>query len=144
MEADVYPRRDPEKADEIDGVLGDGCSFTPPTAITPMASAPRRPRPQPAGKNRLVEVEIAPRVGSETGTIALCLEVHDLVLAKAAAGRERDWDYVEQVLKAGLADHATLLQRVPDMPLITRRKNGSRRCSLESRSALVSTTPSTD
>ena len=40
-----------------------------------------------------------------------------MVLAKAAAGRERDWEYVEQVLKAGLADHDTLLKRVPDMPV---------------------------
>ena len=39
------------------------------------------------------------------------------MLAKALSREERDWDYVGEVLKAGLADHGTLLERIPDMPL---------------------------
>lgn len=116
MEADVYPRRSPEKADEIDGALGDGSQFHLTYGYYAHGVGPETAKAPAGWQDRLVAVEIAPRVGSQTATTALCLELHDLVLAKAAAGRERDWEYVEQVLKAGLADHDTLLERVPYLP----------------------------
>jgi hypothetical protein len=117
MEADVYPRRNPERADEIDGAIGDGSQFHITYGYYAHGVGPETAKAPAGWQDRLVQVEIAPRAGSQTGTTALCLELHDLVLAKAAAGRERDWDYVEQVLEAGLADHEALLKRVPDMPV---------------------------
>jgi hypothetical protein len=49
--------------------------------------------------------------------VAWCLEVHDLVLSKCAAGRERDWEYAAEALKAELVDPNVLLSRVPDLPV---------------------------
>lgn len=66
---------------------------------------------------RLVSVEISPRVHQKQGAIALCLELHDLVLAKCAAGRDRDWDYAEEALAAGLVDLDQLMARVADLPI---------------------------
>jgi len=49
--------------------------------------------------------------------MALCLEVHDLVLAKCAAGRERDWEFARDALRAGLVDESELLARVDALPV---------------------------
>lgn len=117
MEVDVYPLRHPEKADEIDGALGDGSQFHITYGYYAHGVGPETAKAPSGWQGRLVEFELTPRVGIQARIIALCLELHDLALAKAAAGRERDWTYVEQALKAGLVDRGTLLERVPDMPL---------------------------
>ena len=51
------------------------------------------------------------------GATGWCLEVHDLVLSKCAAGRERDWEFAELAIRHGLADPGELRRRLPDMPL---------------------------
>ena len=43
--------------------------------------------------------------------------MHDLVLAKCAAGQPRDWNYAKDALRAGLVHREALLQRVADLPL---------------------------
>jgi hypothetical protein len=45
------------------------------------------------------------------------LEIHDLVLSKLVAGRERDREYAAEALKAGLVQPDVLLARVPDLPV---------------------------
>lgn len=49
--------------------------------------------------------------------VALCLEPHDLVLAKCAAGRDRDWEFAEEALRAGLVQAEVLMARADDLPL---------------------------
>jgi len=71
----------------------------------------------PAGwQERLVRVEIPPRVGQEVGSVALCLEAHDLVLAKCAAGRDRDWNFARDALAYGLVEAEERFRRIPDLP----------------------------
>jgi hypothetical protein len=43
--------------------------------------------------------------------------VHDLVLSKCAAERERDWHYAREALRALIVDPDVLLARVPDLPV---------------------------
>jgi hypothetical protein len=43
--------------------------------------------------------------------------VHDLVLSKCVAGRERDWDYAAEALRAKIVQPDVLLARVPDLPV---------------------------
>lgn len=116
MEADVYPFNDPGKAEEIDGSLGDGSPFHgtygyyahgvgPETAVAPVG-----------WEGRLVRVEIPPRVGQEASPIALCLEAHDLVLAKCVADRDRDREFTGDAIAAGIVEVAELLRRVSDLP----------------------------
>jgi hypothetical protein len=85
MEADIYPLVSPEKADLIDGALGDGSAF------------------------------------HRQFLNALCLEPHDLVLAKCAAGRERDWQFARDAIDAGLVGSVELLARVGEMDLDERQ-----------------------
>jgi hypothetical protein len=73
-----------------------------------------RPRRRRGGE---VRREIPQRVASNRKPIAWCLEIHDLVLSKCAAGRERDWEYAREALKAGLLDAEMLLARVADLPV---------------------------
>jgi hypothetical protein len=47
----------------------------------------------------------------------LCLDPHDLIVAKYAAGRDKDRDYVRSAAKHGLADKPTLLERLSVTPL---------------------------
>jgi hypothetical protein len=66
---------------------------------------------------RLVPVHIQPRPGSKRTTIAFCMEIHDLVLAKLTAGRARDWEFARVCVEHELCDIAILLERCAAMPL---------------------------
>ena len=46
-----------------------------------------------------------------------CLEIHDLAIAKYAAGREKDLDYVQVLARRDLTKQSTLLQRLAVTPL---------------------------
>lgn len=63
-----------------------------------------------------------------SGETALCLEPHDLVLAKCVAGRERDWDFAREALAHELVDADALVRRVDDLPVAEadRRRIGER------------------
>lgn len=112
-EADVYPRNFPERADAIDGAIGELSSFhetfgyyaqgvTPATAVLP------------AGwEDRLVPLKNE----NTRGAAGLCLNVHDLLLAKYAANREKDRAFNQAVVAHGLADQATLLELLGQMPI---------------------------
>jgi len=65
----------------------------------------------------LARVSVEARLNSKRKPVALCLEVHDLVLAKCAAGRARDWEFAEEALRSGLVESKELLERIDDMPV---------------------------
>jgi hypothetical protein len=65
----------------------------------------------------LVRVEVPRRAGEDGHVIALCLEPHDLILAKCGAGRERDWEFAKDALAAEVVQLDELLRRVPDLPI---------------------------
>ena len=54
--------------------------------------------------------------------IGYCLEPHDLAASKLAAGREKDWAFVATMLLHGIADAATLQNRVAALPLPAERQ----------------------
>ena len=92
QEADVYPRNAPEKAIEIEGAIGDGSYFHQTHGYYAHAVGPETAKAPAGWEQRLVAVHVPPRVRSTTSATAFCLEPHDLILAKLAANRERDWD----------------------------------------------------
>jgi hypothetical protein len=51
------------------------------------------------------------------GITGWCLEVHDLALAKYAAGREKDLEYTRELVKAGYVYERVLLDRVEGLPV---------------------------
>ncbi len=56
------------------------------------------------------------------GATGWCLEIHDLVLAKCAAGRKRDWEFAAQALNNGLVEVAVLRRRAPQIPISAGRQ----------------------
>jgi hypothetical protein len=117
IEADVYPRADPAKAEEIDGVIGDGSYFQSTYGFYAHGVGPETAKAPAGWEDRLVRVEVPRRPGEAGTVVALCLEVHDLILAKCAAGRERDWAFAEVALRAEIIELPRLLAAVDDMPL---------------------------
>ncbi len=117
LEADIYPLRDPAAADLIDGALGDGSQFQLAYGYYAHGVGPETAKAPAGWESILVRGDIPPRRGSDRSPVALCLEPHDLVLAKCAAGREKDWEYARAALEAGLVQLDTLLARVPDLPV---------------------------
>jgi hypothetical protein len=117
MEVDVYPRNDPEKAVGIDGSLGDGSQFQSTYGFYAHGVGPETARAPAGWEERLVRVDIPPRPGQSEGAIALCMEIHDLVLAKCVAGRERDWEFARDALATDLVQIAELIRRTQDLPV---------------------------
>jgi hypothetical protein len=114
---DVYPLHEPEKATEIDANLGDGSQFQSTYGYYAHGVGPETAKAPKGWAGRLVEVEIQSRVHQGARAIAYCLELHDLVLAKCAAGRDRDWDFARDALEARLVGLEQLMARVGDLPI---------------------------
>ena len=94
-EADIYPLDAPELADEIDGAIGEGSDFHkyngyyaqgvgPETAILPSGWFERVHRVQNSNTN---------------GRVGYCLDVLDLFLSKAIAGREKDREFCRALMR---------------------------------------------
>jgi hypothetical protein len=117
-EADVYPLPDPERADLIDGSIGEGSFFHDTFGYYAQGVSPRT-ADLPAGwEERLVRVANA-NTGGVTG---LCLEVHDLAIAKYAAGREKDLDFTRVLAAHGMTRKKTLLERLAETRLDAARR----------------------
>lgn len=116
LEVDVFPRNHPERADEIDGALGDGSPFH--QTFGYYAHSVGRETPiAPAGwESRLVRIEVSASGAKGTPATAWCLEIHDLVLAKLAAGRTHDFEFVEGAIDAELVETERLQRGIELMP----------------------------
>lgn len=110
MEADVLPLDDPDgsKADLIDGVLGElsqfdetfgyhGDGVSVETAVLPVG-----------WESRLIPYENE----NTNGVTGLCLDRHDLCVAKLAAHREKDLTFVASLYRAHLIDISIILRRL--------------------------------
>lgn len=109
VEVDVAFWDDPdeEKADQVDGAIGEGSMFheqfgyygqgvTVSTAVLP------------AGwQGRVVRFD---RPDADPSA-AVCLEAHDLVVSKLVAGRDKDLSFAAALIRVGLVDVETLLER---------------------------------
>jgi hypothetical protein len=112
-EADIYPLRAPELADRIDGAIGEGSQFHrtygyyaqgvgPETALLPRGWIERVHRVQSAATNH--------RVG-------YCLDLPDLFMSKAAAGRDKDREFCIAMLAHRYVKPEQMLDLVAAMPL---------------------------
>ncbi len=114
LEADVYPRHDPGRADEIDGAIGDGSIFHETYGYYAHGVGPETPIAPAGWQDRLIRLDVPTRSG--TDATAWCLEVHDLVLSKLAAGRPHDLEFVTEALRSELVDTRRLRQAIESMP----------------------------
>jgi hypothetical protein len=108
MEADVYPKNLPQRADLIDGSIGEGSFFHEQFGYYAQGVGPDTAC-LPAGW----EARLVPVSNSNTGGIeGLCLEVHDLALSKYIAGREKDLDFTLALARHRMTDRKVLLDRL--------------------------------
>jgi uncharacterized nucleotidyltransferase DUF6036 len=115
-ELDVFPRTKLEVADEIDGALGDGSPFYELYGYYAHRVGPETLSAPAGWEDRLVRVEL-PKAQRTPGTVvAWCIEKHDLVLAKLAAGRDHDREFVKCAIDSGLVDTEQLLLGVDLLP----------------------------
>lgn len=113
VEADVYPRHRPERADVIDGSIGEGSPFHATYGYYAQGVG-EETAVLPAGwRERLVPVCNA----NTRGATGWCLEVHDLLVSKAVAGRDKDRAFVREAIRHGLVQEATLTARLAVTPL---------------------------
>jgi len=127
MEVDLFPKEHPARAIEIDGALGDGSPFHEAFGYYAHGVGPETAKAPAGWEERLVEIDIPPRPGSERAAKAYCLEPNDLVLAKCAAGRDRDWEFAKEAILAGVVDPQMLLARIGDLPLDEEQTSAIRR-----------------
>ena len=113
MEADCYPLKQPELADLIDGAIGELSPFHERFGYYAQGVGPET-AVLPAGwQDRLVKLQ-----NENTDLkIGWCLEPHDLAAAKLVAGHEKDGPFVQTMLRHGLIQLNTLLDRVQALPV---------------------------
>jgi len=114
MEVDVafFDDTDDTKADTVDGAIGELSPFHETFGYYAQGVSVST-AVLPAGwRDRLVVVQ-TPATAPGRG---LCLEPHDCVLAKLAAGREKDYSFANALVAAGLINPTTLANRLDTLP----------------------------
>ncbi len=108
VEADVFPKHHPERAELIDGSIGEGSPFHAAYGYYAQGVDETTAVLPDGWRDRLVAV----RNENTRGATGWCLEVHDLTVAKAVAGREKDIAFVQDVIRLELADARVLWDRL--------------------------------
>lgn len=127
-EVDLFPRTAPDRAEEIDGAIGDGSRFHATFGYYAHGVGPETATPPAGWEERLVRVELPTTTNGER-VVAWCLEVHDLVLSKLARGSSTDVEFAGEAIRSGLVDPEQLLLGVELMPqnhreVTSKRLNG--------------------
>ena len=108
VEADIYPKNRPERADLIDGSIGEGSPFHDTFGYYAQGVGESTATLPSGWKERLVAV----RNDNTRGATGWCLEAHDLVMSKLVAGRDKDLLFAEEAVRHGLVKVDTLSERL--------------------------------
>lgn len=113
VEADVIPKNRPERAELIDGAIGEGSLFHDTFGYYANGVGYETAVLSRGWERRLVSM----RSGNTGGATGLCLDLHDLVLSKYAAGREKDLRFNEELIRTGRIDRRRLLSFLRGLPV---------------------------
>ena len=117
-EADIYCPDDPDATELIDGTIGEMSPFDQTFQYYAHGVA-EETAVLPAGwKERLIPVTSA-FTGGATG---YCLEVHDLAVSKLVAGREKDLDFLTELVRHRMVQRSVLQARLAATPLHPERR----------------------
>lgn len=116
IEADIafFDDSNDEKADQVDGAIGEASMFHSQFGCYGQGTGLSTAKLPKGWEDRLVPFEW----GDTGGANAVCLEPHDLVLAKLVAGREKDYEFADALIDRGLVAPEVLLKRVDDLPVV--------------------------
>jgi hypothetical protein len=117
-EADLFPRHHMERADDIDGNIGELTLFHETHGYYAHGVGPETVIAPKGWEDRLVRLNNA-----NTNDISgLCMEVHDLFLSKLVANRTKDRAYCRTLIRYSLVDIDVLRERLKAMPVTTERR----------------------
>jgi len=108
VEADLFPLNHPERADLIEGSIGELSPFHETFGYYAQGVAEETAHLPRGWKERLIVIQNE----NTRGAKGLCLEVHDLLVAKAIAGREKDLSFLTDAGRYHMADVEALLSRL--------------------------------
>jgi hypothetical protein len=108
VEGDTYPKNHPDKSIEVDGAIGELSPFHQEFGYYAHGVSPETATLPDGWEQRLVELQ----VNDAAGTVGLCLEKHDLAFSKLAAGREKDIEFILELLKHRLINRGKLLRLI--------------------------------
>ena len=128
MEADIYPKSDPRKADLVDGAIGEGSSFHEVHGYYAQGVGEKTATLPKDWQRRLIAVNNE----NTNGVTGYCLEVHDLAISKMIAMRPKDLEFVQELARHDMIEKKTMLHRLKqtDIEDSTRRTAGGRIKSL--------------
>jgi hypothetical protein len=119
MEADVYPNHKPELADRVDGAIGEGSSFHELHGYYAQGVGPETAVLPSGWKDRVVVVKNE----NTNGIAGLCLEVHDLAISKFVAGRYKDLEFIQELIRHEMIRKNALLTRLTETDLQDAERN---------------------
>lgn len=110
VEVDVAAFDDPDdaKADLVDGSIGEASMFHETFGFYAQGVSETTAVLPEGWRDRLVRYESP----ATNGVIAWCLELHDLWISKAVAGRPKDFEFCRAFKGRGLVDADTLSDRL--------------------------------
>jgi len=120
MEADIFPKNKPERADKVDGAIGEGSSFHELHGYYAQGVGEQTAVLPKDWRGRLVAV-----INENTnGVTGLCLEVHDLAISKIIAQRPKDVEFVQELVRHEMIQKRTMLRRLAqtELPRPIRRR----------------------
>lgn len=97
MEADLFPLHAPDKADLIDGSIGEGSPFHETFGYYAHGVGPETATLPTGWRSRAVVIQNE----NTHQVLAVCPGPADLAASKLAAGRDKDLDFVAAMLTAG-------------------------------------------
>lgn len=122
VEADLFPLHHPERADLIDGTIGELSPFHATYGYYAQGVAETTAKLPAGWKQRLIVIDNA----NTRGARGLCLEIHDLLVSKAIAGRDKDLAFLREAARRGLATKAILLERLDTVAVDDALKRAAR------------------
>ncbi len=104
-------------ADLIDGSIGEASMFHDTFGYYAQGVVESTARLPSGWQERLVRFETP----ATRGVIAWCLELHDLWISKAMAGRDKDREFCRALVERGLVTPDVLRSRLPTVPDVEER-----------------------
>ncbi len=110
QEADLYPLRNPQMADLVEGAIGAGSIFEETFGYHADGVGPETAKLPQGWFERAYRLTF-----NTTAATGICPEPNDLAVSKLVSGRPKDLDWVLSGLEAGLFKPATMRARLSEV-----------------------------
>ena len=119
IEADIMIADSAEKTEMVEAALGELSLFHETFGYYAQGVDLTTSKLPDSWESRLVEICNE----NTNGISGLCLEVHDLIISKLCAGREKDLEFFNAAVNYGLVSKETLAERLNSTPMSDERRN---------------------